>query len=501
MSAVLKEKERMSEGYGIIPKMPMTDTRLTIEAKAIYAYLCSYAGKGATAFPSVDKILYDMQICSDRYYKHIKLLKEYGYVEIKRNPSNGRFSNNIYTLNETIQPCPENKTTVKSSKNAYPNNMEGSGRMSLGYGVTPKMVMTDTRLTIEAKAIYAYLCSYAGKGTTAFPTVSKILYDMQISKPRYYNHIKLLKEYGYVEVKKNSNNSGKFCNNIYKLNEIIKPCPKNNTTVKSSKNTFPYFKTTVNLNTVEVATNNNNNKNNNFKNNSIKSESKSMSAKVEKEQKKDVTLTRQDTSTNDILKKDIKREAVKNTTDQSRNSKMASHQMCDNYNTYLEIVKSNIKFDEVFGQNKHKECPTELVEEIVYCICDVITTNSPTVRIGKEMKSRNLVKDTYLKINNYDIEHFIKRFNNVKNGIKHMHSYIKTSLYNIKLEKNFTQLNELKKSSNVDNGEKPRKEYVKPQRKVNRFVNFKQRDWDYDEIERLERKYLERSVSENKLST
>ena len=33
-----------------------------------------------------------------------------------------------------------------------------------GFGVIPKIVTTDTNLSIGAKALYAYLCSYAGNG-------------------------------------------------------------------------------------------------------------------------------------------------------------------------------------------------------------------------------------------------------------------------------------------------------------------------------------------------
>jgi hypothetical protein len=36
----------------------------------------------------------------------------------------------------------------------------------LGYGQIPKKVMMDKRLSVEAKAIYAYFCSYCGGGNT-----------------------------------------------------------------------------------------------------------------------------------------------------------------------------------------------------------------------------------------------------------------------------------------------------------------------------------------------
>ena len=41
---VLQTQDVMSEGFGLIPQILMEDKRLTPEAKAIYAYFCSYAG-------------------------------------------------------------------------------------------------------------------------------------------------------------------------------------------------------------------------------------------------------------------------------------------------------------------------------------------------------------------------------------------------------------------------------------------------------------------------
>jgi hypothetical protein len=87
-----------------------------------------------------------------------------------------------------------------------------------GYGTVAKKVMQDTTITIEAKAIYAYLCTFMGAGNTAFPSVAKMCFDLQIYKDRFYKHFKLLIDEGYI--KKNRvhfNKSGKFANNIYTL--------------------------------------------------------------------------------------------------------------------------------------------------------------------------------------------------------------------------------------------------------------------------------------------
>ncbi|WRN75135.1 hypothetical protein UM590_04250 [Staphylococcus aureus] len=43
-------------GYGLVFKRVMKDTTISIEAKALYSYLSSYAGVDETAFPSVDLI-------------------------------------------------------------------------------------------------------------------------------------------------------------------------------------------------------------------------------------------------------------------------------------------------------------------------------------------------------------------------------------------------------------------------------------------------------------
>ncbi|MBS5858148.1 MAG: helix-turn-helix domain-containing protein [Clostridium sp.] len=76
------------------------------------------------------------------------------------------------------------------------------GILSKGYGISPKMVTTDRNLTIEAKAIYSYISSFAGNGESAFPEVKTILYHLGISENRYYKHFKLLVKYGYIEVQK-----------------------------------------------------------------------------------------------------------------------------------------------------------------------------------------------------------------------------------------------------------------------------------------------------------
>lgn len=93
----------MENGYGIIPKKIMIDKRLELESKAIYAYLCSYAGAGKTAFPGVKKMLEDLNISEKRFYKFRKPLETYGYIKIYKQREGNKNANNIYELVDHIK--------------------------------------------------------------------------------------------------------------------------------------------------------------------------------------------------------------------------------------------------------------------------------------------------------------------------------------------------------------------------------------------------------------
>ena len=105
-----------------------------------------------------------------------------------------------------------------------------------GYGTIAKSVMTDTRLSATAKAIYAYFCSYAGAGKQCFPSRDKICYDLNITTNTYTKHLRALIEYGYITVCQERVN-GRWARNIYTLNSVVpctkKPCTKISDTEKT----------------------------------------------------------------------------------------------------------------------------------------------------------------------------------------------------------------------------------------------------------------------------
>jgi DNA replication protein DnaC len=103
-----------SRGYGRIPKMIMQDRSLHIAAKAIYAYLASFAGASSCCYPSRGKICSDLGISSDTFSKYLKQLTDSGYLFVAQEKEHGRFSHNVYTLPDMVLPCPIDSATETS---------------------------------------------------------------------------------------------------------------------------------------------------------------------------------------------------------------------------------------------------------------------------------------------------------------------------------------------------------------------------------------------------
>ena len=130
------------------------------------------------------------------------------------------------------------------------------GIMSEGYGVIPKKVMKDKTLTIEAKAIYAFMASYSGNGNTSYPSVEYITDFLDISRHRFNRHRKLLEEKGYISVSQERKKGSKFTHNVYTLEFI--PQVQFTTSEKRTSEKRTSGNNTTNNNTINNNTINNN---------------------------------------------------------------------------------------------------------------------------------------------------------------------------------------------------------------------------------------------------
>ena len=209
----LKSEGIACMGFGIVGKAVMADASLTPEAKAIYAYLASFAGAGESSFPTRDKILSDLNLGKDRYYSHFKLLIQEGYISVQK--MKGYLNRNCYLLVSN----PKKLQAAGLPGDSKAGKLVSSGIRSKGYGLIYKAVMQDKRLSATAKAIFAYLSSYAGAGTVSFPSRTRILKELGISESTYYKHFRQLIDCGYLNVVQRKVGH-KFSVNDYYINEF-----------------------------------------------------------------------------------------------------------------------------------------------------------------------------------------------------------------------------------------------------------------------------------------
>jgi hypothetical protein len=86
-----------------------------------------------------------------------------------------------------------------------------------GYGQISKLVMCDNRIHVISKAIYAYLCSYAGGGNQAFPGIAKMCADLKVTKNTLHKYMKELESCSYIIKSQTLQQGNKFANNVYEF--------------------------------------------------------------------------------------------------------------------------------------------------------------------------------------------------------------------------------------------------------------------------------------------
>jgi DnaD/phage-associated family protein len=138
-----------------------------------------------------------------------------------------------------------------------------------GYGIVAKLVMRDKELSPEAKAIYSYICSFAGSGTTAFPSAELMMHELNMGDKRFYKFRKELVDKGYITIFKQRNGNRRE-KNIYHLESELVSKKSEHSQFESVQNESVQFES-VQLESVQNEGSNNNSLNNNsLNNNSIK---------------------------------------------------------------------------------------------------------------------------------------------------------------------------------------------------------------------------------------
>ena len=185
----------MSKGYGTTPKLVMQHENLSIEAKAIYAYLASFAGAGDTAYPSVNIMCKHLGISKDRFYRHRKSLLELDFIRITQHQNEGGWSNNLYTV--VSMPQPQNKDTQnKDTQNKDAQNKDTINNSSINNSINNNSKEnTSAKLTEDFEKLWNLYPNKQGKKKAKSSyeraikngTTNKEIQDGIV---RYKNHLK-----------------------------------------------------------------------------------------------------------------------------------------------------------------------------------------------------------------------------------------------------------------------------------------------------------------------
>lgn len=368
------------KGYGIIAKLVTTDTDLCIGAKALYAYLCSYAGSGTTAYPRRSKILADLKMSKETYYKYQRELIDQGYIKATRGDKYP-FPNTY-----TIVARPPKVNTIKTEpNNSNEDILISRGIKSMGYGTVPKAVMLDERLHYKAKALYAYFCSFAGNGTTAIPSRDTICYHMQFTINSFQRYIRELIQYNYIEVQQ-TKYRGRFSNNIYYINDL----PDEEKGHKEIEH---------------------------------RSEIQEM-----KSSKQATKIIAEDEGVNIDTSKDNKQKSdisPKNTdVDFNNNSAEDTLKLRE---VYSAIIKDNIGYDYLLENDDINF--KNMVDVVFNIMLDTVTSDAKYIKIRGNNMPVSVVKSRFLKLEYENIEYVINSLLSTTTRIKNIPAYIISCLY------------------------------------------------------------------------
>ena len=171
----------MSKGYGTIPKLVMQHEILWIDAKAIYAYLASFAGAGDTAYPSVSIMCKHLGISRDRFYRHRKSLLDNDFIRITQHQNEGGWSNNLYTV--VSMPQPQNKDTQnKDTQNKDTQNKDTINNSSINNSINNNSNTSVEVAKYPYKEVIEYLNEKTGKSISYRSNRNKKLIRARINE-------------------------------------------------------------------------------------------------------------------------------------------------------------------------------------------------------------------------------------------------------------------------------------------------------------------------------
>lgn len=122
---MLQSTSILSEGYGLYARCVARDKYLSLGAKALYAYLVSFAGNSFSCYPGRALMLKELGINVKTYTKYLNELKDRNYIKVHPNKNKGKFDNNTYEIilnkndiKEYEKPIEERKKEIEKDVKA-----------------------------------------------------------------------------------------------------------------------------------------------------------------------------------------------------------------------------------------------------------------------------------------------------------------------------------------------------------------------------------------------
>lgn len=98
-----------------------------------------------------------------------------------------------------------------------------------GFGMVASIVMRDKAISTPAKALYSYLMTYSGRTGEAWPSTSRILEEMNLSKPSFYKYRDELRQHGFIDWTTFGRKAGGR-RTVYTIKMFVKTRPRENDT-------------------------------------------------------------------------------------------------------------------------------------------------------------------------------------------------------------------------------------------------------------------------------
>lgn len=113
-----EEGDIYAEGFGLVASLVMRDKSISSMAKALYAYLMTFSNRSGAAWPSTNRILDEMSLSRNSFYKYRSELRDAGFLDWTTFGREGGGRRTVYRIFKIRKTNKEFSTNPRSEQ--YP---------------------------------------------------------------------------------------------------------------------------------------------------------------------------------------------------------------------------------------------------------------------------------------------------------------------------------------------------------------------------------------------